>query len=240
MAETSRFWRKRLPFLLLLAFAGPVFAEQWQLAAVMRQDSAGSGWYLLDTTGHTPQHILDVTEESDGKLRVWYSQRMAEVNGVNVTPDETFAGTRLTVGASVGRDFTDISLFAPFVLQLTGTTPTWGQFLTTNGTTPRVGIDTSMALIDGTIKVTHAGVDYPGGIGTPIVISQIGAPTPSVWVAAQTKNSYTLQATPAFWASGAQVAIQRGIIRVRAQDVFSVSGNIWFTGICETTPTVAP
>jgi hypothetical protein len=234
---------KRLLFLVLLVapfvWTDAALAEQQQLAAVMRQDSAGSGWYLLDTTAHTPQHILDVTEESDGKLRVWYSQRMAEVNGVNVTPDVSFSAARLTVGASVGRDYTDISLFAPFVLQLTGTTVTWGQYLTTNGTPPRVGIDTSMALVDGTIKVTHAGVDYPGGIGTPIQISQIGGP-PQVWVASQTKNSYILQATPAFWASGAKVAIQRGIIRVRAQDVFSASGNLWFTGVCETVPTVAP
>lgn len=230
---------KRLLFLVLLLLSTPAFAEQWQLAAVMRQNTAGSGWYLLDTTGHTPEHIVGVTEESDGKLRVWYSRRMAEVNGVSVTPDESFAFARVTTGAAVGRDFTDISLFAPFVLQLTGIVPTWGQFITTNGTTPRVGIDTSMALIDGTIKVTHAGVDYPGGIGTPILISQIGGP-PAVWVAAQTKNSYTLQATPEFWASGAKVAIQRGIIRVRAQDVFGVSSNIWFTGVGETTFTVAP
>lgn len=214
---------------LLLLFVSPAFAGEVQMAAVLRQDTAGSGWYAIDSTYHTPRYVLDVTEESDGKLRVWYTQRVVEINGVNVTPDEGYSLARLTVGASVGKDYTDLSLFAPMVLQLDGIKPTWGLFLTTAGTAPRVGINTSMALVNGTITVTHAGMDYPGGMGPPITLTQVGSPSPQVWIASQTKNSFVLQATPEFWASGARVAIQRSVIRVRAQDVFGASRNIWFT-----------
>lgn len=226
---------KALLALLLWFVALPVFAAQSHLAGVMRQDSAGSHWYLIDTPGHTPVNIAYLSEESDGKLRVWYLVPASEVDAVSVTVDETYAQAGVTVGASVGLSYTDLSIYAPFSLQLIGTTPTWGSYITTTGN--RFTIDTSTAMVDGCIKVTHPTMPSSTTQGPIVVISQVGSATTPVFVQSQTRNGFVLQAPPSFWLSGSRVLIQRlGPVRVRAQDVFTTTGNFWFLGLADLPP----
>lgn len=220
-------------FLLLLTalIATPAIAAERHLAAVLRQVAPGTGWYLIDTPGHTPAGVSHATTEVDGTLRVHYAAIASEVGSVSITVDETYAPTDLRVGASVGLAYTELQFFAPFEAQLAGLTPTWGSYITTTG--DRFKIDTSTALIDGRVKVTHPTMQHASALGPTLTLTQIGAATPSVFVQSQSRTGFVLEAPPSFWVTGKQVLIRRGMVRVRAQDVSSKTGNLWYLGVAD-------
>ncbi|MGW4784240.1 hypothetical protein [Streptomyces sp. NPDC004230] len=72
--------------------------------------NTGSGWALLDESGHEPSGICAVVTNPD-HIEIQHPVGALKVSSVQVTPDETFAAAGLRVGISVGLDLSRIYLY---------------------------------------------------------------------------------------------------------------------------------
>lgn len=104
------------------AIAGPTVADVFvtetgdrlaPISCTIR--NTGSGWFILDTSGHTPSNCVSVVQAAD-HVEVYYGFTAAAVGSLIVDPDETFAPL-YRAGGSVGYDHVNIYMFTA-----TGTT----------------------------------------------------------------------------------------------------------------------
>ncbi|WP_381801235.1 hypothetical protein [Streptomyces niveus] len=72
--------------------------------------NTGSGWALINDSGHRPSGVTAVTMHPD-HLEITHSVGALRVSSLQVSVDETFAGQGLRVGASVGLALSRIYLY---------------------------------------------------------------------------------------------------------------------------------
>lgn len=103
------------------------------LAGVIR--NTGSGWEFLDDSGHEPIGFTGVINNVDGSLQLEHDVDAVKVGSLVATADETYSNYGIIAGASVGRDFSTLEMYAPlsFVVNCdTGAviSPFWGGDVT--------------------------------------------------------------------------------------------------------------
>ncbi|MDB5886182.1 MAG: hypothetical protein JWR74_2353, partial [Polaromonas sp.] len=140
------------------------------IACVLRQNTAGSGWYLINDAGHNPLGIASVSVVA-GQLTITYDFTASKVLSLIAVPDETFAAGGLTCGPSVGLTSAQIELFAPFEMRTQGTVCAWGNYLE-NG----VDVTGTFDVAGGTLAVTHPNMVHVDAGGSPLMVSSLGAP----------------------------------------------------------------
>ena len=123
------------------------------LGCAVRQDSAGSGWYILDNTGHEPINMGGpLTVNGDGNLEIPYAVTYGKVGVVPVTVDETFAGLGIDAGGSVADNLIRISAYKTLDVAVN---------LQTGNITPSTFFSSRVTATnnsDGTITITHPSV----------------------------------------------------------------------------------
>lgn len=179
------------------AVKGTIGKKYRAIGCVIRQDSAGSGWYFIDDGNHTPIGVASLAANPSGTLTLLYDFTASVVGTLNVTPDEGYAAVDLTIGASVSKDGATFSLYAPFEARMSNLGVAWGNYITT--VSGEFSVDTSTALIDGKVVFTHPGIthtDSSGSITTVerYVLSGVTNGNAEVVVSTQTKSGFTLQA----------------------------------------------
>lgn len=83
-----------------------------QLGCVIRQDTAGSGWYFIDDSGHEPLNFSGaITVNATGDIVVPYSFTAYKVGVLPVTVDEAFAALGIEAGGSVSTSSITVSIY---------------------------------------------------------------------------------------------------------------------------------
>lgn len=72
--------------------------------------NTGTGWAILDNAGHRPSNCTGLITHDD-HLELRHPVGAVKVSSIAVTVDETYAGTGLRVGASVGLGLSRIYLY---------------------------------------------------------------------------------------------------------------------------------
>lgn len=72
--------------------------------------NAGSGWAVIDGSGHEPSGVTGLVQHTD-HLELQHAVGAVLVSSLLVTADETYARTGLRCGASVGYDLSRIYLY---------------------------------------------------------------------------------------------------------------------------------
>lgn len=75
--------------------------------------NTGDGWKWISDNAHTPVGVIPEVSVSGLSVRIDYGFTAKRVVSLVAVPDETFAGMGLTVGGSVGTEFTNLSIAAP-------------------------------------------------------------------------------------------------------------------------------
>jgi hypothetical protein len=119
------------------------------LSGVIRQNTAGSGWYFIDDTGHKPNGLTGVTVNGTGELVLSYAFTAADVGSLVVCPDEVYANLGIWAGASVGDATATIHLYQ----NLYGTVNLGTRSVASN--TFFNGTLSAVLNADGTVTVTH-------------------------------------------------------------------------------------
>ncbi len=131
------------------AAAGDAGYKTRLLAGVIRQDTAGGGWYFIDDSGHKPNGLTSVTVNGTGELVVSYGFTAANVGSLVVAPDEVYANLGISAGSSVGDASATIHLYQ----DLYGTVNLATRSLASN--TFFTGTLSAVLNADGTVTVTH-------------------------------------------------------------------------------------
>ena len=89
----------------VLTSGGKVFGEDGKeyaiVAGVIRQDTSGSGWYVISDADHEPINISSIAQDA-GSIALGYAHLdVDKVVSLTVTPDESFASSNITFGSSV-------------------------------------------------------------------------------------------------------------------------------------------
>ena len=84
------------------------YEEKMVVAGTLRS-SGNQGWYVISDKAHVPLNISRV-EVKNGAICVYYAFTASRTHTFIVTPDETFAGAGIFVGASVSKNRAAISL----------------------------------------------------------------------------------------------------------------------------------
>jgi hypothetical protein len=71
--------------------------------------NTGAGWFILDTSGHTPSNCHHVVQAAD-HIEVYYGFTAAAVGSLIVDPDESLV-PYYRAGGSVGLDHVNIFMF---------------------------------------------------------------------------------------------------------------------------------
>lgn len=79
-----------------------------KILGVIRQDTRGSGWYVLNDSGHKSVGLSDITESGDNII-LNYNFSSSKVGTLLISPDETFGAFDIVAGASVGTTSANIS-----------------------------------------------------------------------------------------------------------------------------------
>lgn len=96
--------------LLTMAAGGTVSGGIIPISCVLRATS--SGWTLLNNSGHVPLNVQNVSISSgEDTLTLDHAVGASKVLSFQITPDEQFAKYGVSAGASVGLDYSLISLF---------------------------------------------------------------------------------------------------------------------------------
>jgi len=147
-------------------FSGDTEKKVIPLACAIRQDTAGSGWYLIDDANHEPNGIASIAL-SGSDLLLTYSFAATNISSLVVVTDETFASFGITCGPSVGKTSATIKLYKDLYATLNNV-----SLAVTHS--PYFG--TSVSAVDnadGTITVTH---DSTGSnLQPPILMPTAGA-----------------------------------------------------------------
>lgn len=72
--------------------------------------NTGTGWAVLDNSGHTPSNCTGLVQYSD-HLELQHAVGAVRVSSLAVTTDETYARAGLRAGASVGFALSNIYLY---------------------------------------------------------------------------------------------------------------------------------
>ncbi|GGK24852.1 hypothetical protein GCM10011583_66150 [Streptomyces camponoticapitis] len=94
-----------MPHHILVTEAGARLAL---LSCVLRND--GSGWEILNDSGHSPSGITGVNQLAD-RLELLHAATALKVSSVQVTPDEYLAARAYRCGISVGLATSRIYLY---------------------------------------------------------------------------------------------------------------------------------
>lgn len=166
------------------------------IACVIRQDSIGSGWYLINDTGHKPVGVSSVAADAGGTLTISFNFTASRIGALNITPDEGFAAAGLDVGASVGLSNATLTFYAPFEARLSNLAVAWGNFITTTG--GFFSCDTSTAMTDGKVVFTHPPIVHADSGGPAVTVNKymqaVLNGNSEIVVTAISKTGFTLQA----------------------------------------------
>lgn len=95
------------------------------IAGAIRPDADGN-WTLIEDDTHRPRGVESVEVEPNGNLVIHYSDEGSAVVTFVTTPDETFAESGITVGASAGLDRAILTLSEdPDYTNLGGSANVW-------------------------------------------------------------------------------------------------------------------
>jgi hypothetical protein len=99
----------------MTGFVGEIGRTYRLISGTIR--NTGSGWSLLNESGHQPSGISGVVTNPDN-IEIQHDVGALKVSSFQVTPDETFAAAGLRVGISVGLTLSRIYLYTqPGTLQ---------------------------------------------------------------------------------------------------------------------------
>lgn len=161
------------------------------VSCVLRQDSPGTGWYALTDSGHDPVGVNSISE-SGGEIVINFDFTALKVVALNVTLDESYAATRLNVGASVGTSAAILSLYHPFEARVNGVSVSAFTYLGTKG----IDWDMVADAAAGTWTFTHAAESHNDAQGSSVSISENAAAAniEKIAILSQSKTGFVLQA----------------------------------------------
>ena len=136
------------------------------VSCVLRQDTPGTGWYALDDAGHKPVGVSSVAE-AGGDIVLNYNFTSKKIGSLQITPDEGYAATPLTMGASVGSTSANISMFHPFELRTAGTALAVQRYFGAEGVDWTATFDVGA----GTLAITHAAQTHSDSGGYPVSVT---------------------------------------------------------------------
>jgi hypothetical protein len=73
--------------------------------------NTGSGWYVLDDSGHTPSNCTGLIQYPD-HIELQHAVGAVRVITAQVTPDETYSHLDIRAGVSAGFNYSNIFLFS--------------------------------------------------------------------------------------------------------------------------------
>ncbi|MFA5040001.1 MAG: hypothetical protein WC464_00005, partial [Bdellovibrionales bacterium] len=86
-----------------------------KISCVIRQDTASSGWYAINDTGHKPVGVNPaLAVDVNGDLVLSYNFTATDVGSLVIGQDETYANLGVDAGASVGDTSSTIKLYKNF------------------------------------------------------------------------------------------------------------------------------
>lgn len=158
-------------------------------AFVIRQATAGAGWSFINDADHAPEGGSSVTVTS-GEIVVTYGPTFSKIGALLVQPDETFAASDITVGASVGKTSAILSVFAPFEIYVSGTASSAPSYLDLGG-----NCTATCDSAAGTWTITHPAMTHELSQGSPVIVDQFGEDLTKVtWQCiARSKTGFTMQ-----------------------------------------------
>ena len=164
------------------------------VACVIRQDTQGSGWYVIDDDSHKPLGLdaENPVEISNGSIRLNYSFTAKTVTSLVCAPDEGYASQLLQFGASVGRSSSFIDLYHPFYIRISGTAAVTHSYFGDRGVDWDVVHDTAA----GTWTITHPTQSHSDNAGSIINVEKFGSDSNSTdYVTSdRSKSSFTIEA----------------------------------------------
>lgn len=175
------------------ARSGDSDSEMVPVSIILRQTTAGSGWFAIDDDGHRTNGFdadsISVRSGDPTILDVPFSFTVDEIGSLNVTPDEVFAKAGIWVGPSVNSVQTSLLAYrdAEFTVSAGGIVT--AQEFFSNQITATVNANK-------TITVTHPPVFST--LDRPMVCARAGASgagqVPVVGVSSETSFTYHLTA----------------------------------------------
>ncbi|WP_194522334.1 hypothetical protein [Cellulosimicrobium sp. JZ28] len=203
------------------------------VAGVIRND--GSGWAVLNDSGHQPTNIASVSANADA-ITIGYGFTGTKVAALLVVPDETFAQEGYLAGASVG-----LSSAAIRVSRMGKSVSDYVSYNATAGAwTSLGGVFTGLAWSAGTLTLTHetvtgaaGSVAGRGGVYQPQLGSMSGTTTDVEFFDwAGTKVTTPNANCRAFVTRNAN----RVIAPVNPTLLANAAGNFWIFGLIEVAP----
>jgi hypothetical protein len=73
--------------------------------------NTGSGWFILDNSGHTPSNCTGLVQHAD-HIELQHSVGALRVITAQVTPDETYSQKAIRAGVSAGFNYSNIFLYS--------------------------------------------------------------------------------------------------------------------------------
>lgn len=206
------------------AVVGTAAKKYKAIACVIRQDTPGSGWYFIDDTNHSPVGVTSVAADAGGTLTVTYNFTGTKVGTLNITPDEAYAATGLTVGGSVGATSATFTFYVPFEARISNLAVAWGNYIDP-ATDTGFSVDTSTASTDGKVVFVHPAASHADTAGPAILVEKymqsVNNGNQEVVVVSHSKTGFTLEARE----------------QIAGQIVTDGSGNVTVTHELVTAPT---
>lgn len=199
--------------------------------------NTGTGWHVIDDTGHRPTGVTGVTASATS-IAVAFAATAKIVSFV-CGPDETYAAWGLRVGASVGTSSANISCYQENEHRI-------GDYVTWDGTawTSLAGVFNNMSFANSALTLNHE------AMGTTRLTAQANARPPanaaantvaSIGSMGDTSTLVELR-TPAgavittlsnptrLWVERAGL---RKAVAVDPATLTEAAGNLWFIGVVE-------
>ncbi len=206
------------------------------IAGVIR--NTGGGWQLIDNVDHTPLNIASVETLSDGKIRINYDFAASQVISFTVTPDETYIRYGLTAGARASLDYAMITLSAPLRFYYdTGTGHIVNNFIFgDNVYESEIGMDyvefTHPPVYGNTMPV-YSKISSTSEKQLNITFQPINSTTTRMFISTDLEGQNSAINNGQFVAPAGFITIDLGVAEVDANDVQSVTGNLWIMGIVQ-------
>lgn len=199
--------------------------------------NTGTGWEVLNDTGHRPTGVTGVTVTSTA-IVVSFASTLKVVSFV-CGPDETYASRGLRVGASVGLSSANVMCYQEDEHAIS-------DFVSWNGTawSSLEGVFTGISFASSVVTLNHE------SMGTTRLYANVSARPPSNAAANTVASIGSLGDTQTFvelrTPAGATITTlsnptrlwveRKGLRKVTAVDpatLTEASGNIWFVGVVE-------